>query len=305
MHPHGMIDFHSHFFSAVFFETLAKLSPQPGSVEEKLSRVATKVGLELPNPSVAAHWQRWQDELDRHGVERIVSFASVPEEAPALAEARELSQGRLIPFALVNPLGDGAADRARSLLTEKGFKGLLFFPAMHRFDPSCEQAMAVYEQVDAARAVAVVHCGMLQVKIRDLLGIPRPYDFRHADPLLLAPAANRFKNATFVIPHFGAGMLRETLMLGSQCENVCVDSSSSNSWLDTQACDIDLAGVFRKAYQVFGGSRVLFGTDSSTFPRGWRKDLFDAQYAALDRAGIPARARDEIFVGNAKRLLAL
>ena len=31
-----IIDFHTHFFSRTFFDTLATLSPQPGTVDEKL-----------------------------------------------------------------------------------------------------------------------------------------------------------------------------------------------------------------------------------------------------------------------------
>ena len=47
------------------------------------------------------------------------------------------------------------------------------------------------------------------------------------------PAAGRFPNVSFVVPHFGAGFLQETLMLGAQCNNAYVDTSSSNGWMRT------------------------------------------------------------------------
>ncbi len=304
--PHVMaavIDFHSHFFSRPFFETLAALSPQPGTVDEKLARVSAKAGLALPPADVGAHLARWVAEWDRNGVTHAVSFARRPADAPALAEAARLAAGRMTPFALVNPRADGAAQRAEALLGQHGFKGLLFFPAMHQFDPSGPEAAAVFEVVDRHRACAVVHCGMLQVKLRDLLGLPRPYDFRHANPLRVAPAANRFRSANFVIPHFGAGMLRETLMVGAQCENVFVDTSSSNDWIRTQEQPTTLARVFERALGVFGANRILFGTDSSTFPRGFRADLLKTQREALDVAGVTRDQQDAIFQGNAARLL--
>ncbi len=300
-----MIDFHSHFFSYAFFETLAKISPLPGTPEEKLARVAAKTGLELPSRDVAQHWERWKKELDRCGVDHLVSFASLPEEVASLVEAKRLAAGRMTTFALVHPLAEGAKDKVRALLTTHGFSGILLFPAMHRFDPSGPEAAAVFEVVDELGAIAVVHCGLLQVKLRDLLEIPRPYDFRFADPLLIAPAANRFRRARFVVPHFGAGMFRETLMLGSQCENVYVDTSSSNSWLATQESKLTLADVFARALPVFSKDRILFGTDSSTLPRGWRDDLLSQQREALEKIGADAATREAIFHGNAKRLLAL
>lgn len=299
-----MIDFHSHFFSRVFFETLAAQSPLPGSIEEKLRKVCDKTGLVLPDKDVARHTERWIGMLDQHGVDHIVSFASLPEEAPVLMEAVQHAKGSLTAFALVNPRADGAAQKARALLAG-GFRGILLFPAMHGFDPSGEEAAAVLKEVDDAGAFAVVHCGMLQVKLRDLLGLPRPYDFSFSNPLRLVPAANRFRKARFVIPHFGAGMFRETLLVGSQCENVYVDTSSSNSWMATDPSGIDLAGVFARAVGVFGAQRVLFGTDSSTLPRGWRHDLLKDQLVAMEKAGVGNSDRQRILDGNARALLGL
>src|SRR5690606_9961390 len=112
-------------------------------------------------------------------------------------------------------------------------------------------------------------------------------------------------DVTFVVPHFGAGFLRETLMLGAQCGNVCVDSSSSNTWMATQPAATTLATVFERTLGVFGPRRVLFGTDSSTLPRGWRVDLKQAQEAALTEIGADAATRDAVFDGNARRLLGL
>src|SRR5262245_26317766 len=100
--PMAIQDAHTHFFSRPFFEGLAALSPrkdEPGLVEA----VAARAGLELPDPDPARHATRWLAEMDKHGVARMVSFASLPGEAEAVAAAARGSGGRLLAYALVNP----------------------------------------------------------------------------------------------------------------------------------------------------------------------------------------------------------
>lgn len=299
----GVIDFHMHFFGRVFFETLAAQSPQPGDVASRLAAVVQRTGIELPEADVGAHTRRWLAQADAHGVERLCAFASVPEEIPTLAQAAAASGGRLVPFALVNPTVAGAAAKVRELIAKQGFGGVLLFPAMHHYrvgDAVCAELLSVLNE---ARAICYVHCGVLVVKLRDLLGLPRPMDLQYADPLSIVPAANRCPDVQFVIPHFGAGFLRETLMAGAQCANVFVDSSSSNAWRATQERPITLAQAFERALGVFGPERILFGTDSNVFPAGWRADRLAEQRAALAEAGADAAAVEAVLGGNAQRLL--
>jgi predicted TIM-barrel fold metal-dependent hydrolase len=44
--------------------------------------------------------------------------------------------------------------------------------------------------------------------------------------------------------------------------------------------------VLRQAVEVMGAGRLLFGTDSTFFPRGWRRDVFDQQMALFVEAGL-------------------
>jgi hypothetical protein len=44
--------------------------------------------------------------------------------------------------------------------------------------------------------------------------------------------------------------------------------------------------------------RLLFGTDSSFFPRGWQRGVHDDQRAALDRLGVAAADQEAIFGGT-------
>jgi hypothetical protein len=53
---------------------------------------------------------------------------------------------------------------------------------------------------------------------------------------------------------------------------------------------------------VLGPSRLLFGTDSSFFPRGWQRGVFQSQKAAATEAGIRESDQALIFGGNFERL---
>ena len=60
--------------------------------------------------------------------------------------------------------------------------------------------------------------------------------------------------------------------------------------------------VFRQALAVVGPERLLFGTDSSFFPRGWVSNVYEQQNAALDELGASTDVREKIFGGNFQRV---
>jgi hypothetical protein len=53
---------------------------------------------------------------------------------------------------------------------------------------------------------------------------------------------------------------------------------------------------------VLGPTRLLFGTDSSFFPRGWQRGIYQTQQAAAVEAGISDSDQALIFGGNFDRL---
>jgi hypothetical protein len=60
--------------------------------------------------------------------------------------------------------------------------------------------------------------------------------------------------------------------------------------------------VFRQALAVVGPERLLFGTDSSFFPRGWVKEVYERQSEALDDVRAPSETRELVFSGNFDRV---
>jgi hypothetical protein len=49
---------------------------------------------------------------------------------------------------------------------------------------------------------------------------------------------------------------------------------------------------------------VLFGTDSSFFPRGWQQPVYAAQDVAARAAGLSEGDREQIFGGNFDRMFS-
>ena len=136
----------------------------------------------------------------------------------------------------------------------------------------------------AGPGAVFVHCGVLTVGVRQKLGLPSPFDLRLGDPLAVAAVAARFPTVPVIMPHFGAGILPR----GADGRGPVPEHPSRHvelERLDQVPSRPDARGVFRQALAVAGPERLLFGTDSSFFPRGWQRPIFDAQRAALDAIG--------------------
>ena len=279
-------DAHVHFFSPMFFSTLGG---QPATL-----------GWEDP-VSADALADKWDAELDRHGVDRAAIIASVPGDEASVAAALARHPSRFVGFFMVDPTREDAVDRVGRAF-EQGLRGVCLFPAMQRYSIQDPRSLAVFERATAQPgAVVFVHCGVLSVGARKKLGLPSPFDMRFGNPLDLHAVALRFATLPIIVPHFGAGLFREALMLADMCANVYLDTSSSNAWI-RYTPGLTLETVFKTATSVVGAERLLFGTDSSFFPRGWNRDVFETQQKAMQAAGLDAASRSQVFQANFDRL---
>ena len=300
-----LVDFHSHFFSRAFFDALNAGSPLPGEPEVRLQGVAARAQIELPPDDPCLLAERWIQDMDSHGVGHMVTFASLTSEAESVLKGVQHGAGRLTGFVVLDPTQKDIGKKLEGLFGTGNFKGALFFPALHGYRADGPEMQGLLEQLSAFKTLIVVHCGLLRIGLRDAFGLPKHYAIHKANPLHLIPVADRHPGLNFIIPHFGAGFFRELLMAGSQCPNIHVDTSSSNNWMDTQPERLTLPDVFERTLSVFGAQRVLFGTDSSTFPRGWRRSVLTSQREALGACGLKEEQRQMVLGGNASRLLGL
>ena len=282
-------DVHCHFFSTPFFAALGG------------DAAISSLGWDPPGTAEALA-DRWLAELDRTGVSRAALIASVPGDAASVGAAVQRHRRRFVGMCILDPTRPDASETAATAIDTHGLRGLCLFPAMHQFAIQDDRVLGIFE-VAAERpgTVVFVHCGVLSVGIRKLLGLPCPFDIRFGNPLDLNAVANAYPKVKIIVPHFGAGMFREALMLADQCANVLFDTSSSNKWIQYDP-GLTLTTVFRTALSVVGPDRLLFGTDSSFFPRGWVRDVYEQQSAVLDELGAGAEVREKVFGGNFERV---
>ncbi len=294
-------DAHAHLFTRRFFETMAGLAP-PGRLggPDPVAKLGEEMGLEIPakRGDAAARWER---ELQERGVEAVVLMGSIPGETDEVAEAVEALSGHCIGYAMVDPTKPAAAESI-ARMREGSLCGAAFFPAMHGYRISDEAIRPALDAVRDSGLVAFVHFGLLRLGLRDKLGAGCPFDLNYANPIDLHTVALTYPEVTFQIPHFGCGFFREVLLLGAQVSNVVLDTSSSNSWVKTQVPGITLEEVFARALDVYGPKRILFGTDSSVFPRGWRRDIFEEQVGILKKLGMTAGEAADVLGGNLTRV---
>jgi predicted TIM-barrel fold metal-dependent hydrolase len=292
-------DAHAHLFSHGFFRVLAAQRGRGESVEA----LTAELGWREPPEDNRAFAGIWKQELDRHGVARSVLMASVPGDAGSAAEVAAEHPERFYGYFMCDPTARDAAEGVRRAI-DSGLQGICLFPAMHRYRIQDERLDPLWSLVAGeTNLVVFVHMGILKVGVRSKLGLPSRFDMSCSNPMDLHRVAVDHPEIRFVMPHFGAGYFREALMLGDLVTNVWLDTSSSNAWMRCLVPEITLIDVFRKALEVYGSERLLFGSDSSFFPRGWNREIFDTQAAVLGELGVDAEAAAAIFGRNLQSLL--
>jgi uncharacterized protein len=297
--PLAVADAHVHFFSHRFFSSLAE---QKGVTAGEL---APLLNWQLPADDPIHLADGWAQELDKYGVAKASLIASVPGDSESVIAAVRRHPQRFYGYMMVNPAATDAVEQAKAALASGHIHALCFFPAMHRYPIYDDRVTALLELLAGhPHAAAFVHCGVLSVGVRKVLGLPSLFDMRYSNPIDLHGVALRFPRLRFVVPHFGAGYLREALMLCDLCPNVYLDTSSSNSWMRFEESQLDLRSVFKRALDVVGPKRLLFGSDSSYFPRGWNAHVFEAQCKALYEIGVTDEVARLIFQENLPQLFS-
>jgi uncharacterized protein len=125
------------------------------------------------------------------------------------------------------------------------------------------------------------------------------------NPGALEQVCRDFPTIQFVVPHFGIQYVKELLFLCWACENVHVDTSGSNQWTRWMPYALTLDDLIRKFYETIGPERILFGSDSSWFPRGFSIRYLQDQIRACRFMNLPDDALRKIFGQNAVRLFRL
>jgi hypothetical protein len=295
-------DAHVHFFSFNFFKTLIKMKGIK-AVSEEFIRLRDELQIEIPPISPVQLARRWIEEMDKFGISKMVLLGSIPNDEASISTAVTAFPERFVGFFMIDPFADEVNYIVKNAFENLKMKGILLFPSMFHFHIYDDILEEVYKTVQGYGGVIFAHFGILKIPIREKLGIPCNFDGTYSNPTDLHRVAIRYPDINFVIPHFGAGYLREVLFLGAQCKNIYIDTSSSNNWLKLLPCELDLKTVFAKTIDVFGTERIIFGSDSGIFPRGYRIDILEQQFEILEELGLSRDEMQNILAGNLKRIL--
>jgi predicted TIM-barrel fold metal-dependent hydrolase len=239
--------------------------------------------------------RRWQGEFERHGVKAGI-FLGLDEDPEPLRAFVAACPERFVGYAFVHPRDPDAPRKLEHQVRECGFRGLKLIATNQWFRACDREIYPLWEKAAELKIPVLIHYGV---------SIGYNADFRYANPLDLQPVLRDFPDLNFILAHFGTGFFREALMLCYQADNILLDTSSSNVWIKYQGYPLTLEDVFRRSIEAAGPERIVFGTDSSYFPRGFRKDILDEQTDILSGIGLTVGEQKLILGGNIARLTGL
>ncbi|GAA0340527.1 hypothetical protein GCM10008967_33610 [Bacillus carboniphilus] len=239
---------------------------------------------------------RWAKEVEHYNLDKMVFLTSKSNDH--LAQQISKYPDQFIGFAH-HPIEDGnARDELKRAVEELGLKGYkLFGPLINRklHDLSLTP---VWEYLAEKRIPVLIHFGLLG----RAGGI---VEHQNINPLAIFNVAREYPTIPIIIPHFGAGYFKELLHLCWSCPNVYIDTSGSNQWIRWMPYHLDLELLFRKTYELIGSERIIFGTDSNGFPRGFVYRYLQEQVKVCRDLNMREEDIENIFGNNARRLLNL
>ena len=304
----NIIDSHSHFpvgehvlkdmISEERFQEYQRLADKqpPSRAQKQWKKAWNFAGPEKNKLSDHKLASRWVEELDKCGIDKIIWVTGGGNER--LSKICSLYPDRFIGYAHHNLFAEDAAELLEKAVREQGLKGYKILSPVLDKPITDRQAYPVWEVCEKYDIPVLIHFGIMGA------GGGIAYN-ENINPQILEPVAKEFPGVKFIIPHFGCGHPRELLFLGWVCENVYVDTSGSNQWMRWMPYQVTIESSFKKFYETFGPERIIFGTDSSYFPRGFAVEYLHEQNKVVRFMNISEEEVQLIFGGNISRLLHL
>lgn len=273
-----IIDGHSHMITEGIAKSM-KISPH----------ILKYLNQEWTKHSIKEHVDVWLDAMDKNEIEKTVFMAT----AHLNEEFNEFinSSNRFIGFARINPLLPDSLEMLKKEYNG-GMRGVKLYATNDGFDVSCD-CNPIYEYCEKMHLPIVIHFGV---------SIGGKSDLFHGNPVMLSKVLRDYPGINFTIAHFGAGFFRELLMLKYKQDNLFVDTSGTNNWIEYQDNPFTLKDVFEKTIKVFTPQNVIFGSDTRIFPDGYRENILKQQRGILDELNISSKDQEDIMYYNAKRV---
>jgi uncharacterized protein len=304
-YPFPILDAHAHFPVEHTIGREGADRPQHpllrGYAEDRMRRMHKEWGTAPADAAartpaeIEALADRWADEVERVGLRWIVFVTGQSNDL--LAGVVRRHPDHFIGLAH-HSLRPGAADELRRAVDELGLKGYKLLGPRTEVPFEDASVRDVWEFCAERRLPVLIHFGFLG-RGGGIVQHPR------MSPLSLFEVARDFPEVPFIVPHFGAGYWQDLLALCWSLPNVYVDTSGSNQWIRWMPYPLTLEDLFRKAFETIGPERLLFGTDSSAFPRGFAHRYLEEQLRVCYSLNLPETDIARVFGGNAAALLGV
>ena len=295
--PEQIYDSHCHYFG---YSTMERFAEQRGyaTVDELAKNWNFKgMSMDIPPKDPSKLAELWANELEAKGCDKAVlfpEFNKIDEMIVAVEEYPDL----FIPYIMLNPVEENVnpMDILETAYSKVGIKGFKLYPPSHYYHAYDDRIIPYYEFAQDHDLAITFHFG---------ISVGQTADIRFMNPADLSPIARDFSRINFLLAHFATGYLKELLFLMYHVDNVYAESSSSNAWMKYMPYEINLHQVFQRILNVKGYQKIVFGTDSSFMPRGWRRSIYETQLSVTNHLGLSQEAIDGIFWKNLERLLKL
>lgn len=253
---------------------------------------------EEPMEDPAQAGERWYRECERFALERVVFMTGGGNETLSAVVAAH--PDRFSGFAH-HYIGErDAAQKLERAVTAQGLCGYKILAPVVEKPLSSPEYADVFEVCHRRRLPVLVHFGILGGG-----GGCGIVSGPNLSPLALAETAQRFPHAKFIVPHFGCGFPDELLTLCWASPNVYVDTSGNNLWTRWTMQRYTLEQLFERFYATVGPGRILFGSDSEWFPRGFAVRYLMDQLRAARGLNLPKADIQRIFRENALEMLGM
>ena len=249
-----IIDVHHHFFTKNTAEAFKKLFSQEfsqGFAETNPERFKNFQKLLEPEEQAL----KLIENMKLNGIDQVLPMAFNFDTEGAFIAHQKFPES----FPGVIPFLDPEHHDNPQIVAEwkkKGAVGVKFYPGQWKKTKFSDETLLPYlEALQEHGLTPIIHFGVM--KGGPQVGWP-------CNPLELRPWLQNKKlvELNFIIAHFGAGYLREVLMMAyGHGKQIYVDTSGSNDWIFWSPWT-DLTYVFEKTIKALGSSHVMFGTDS-------------------------------------------
>ncbi len=298
------VDSHVHLVTA---KMLMQVSSRFSKIKSNILERAESMGRKFVNPdfveflnntSIPDFARLWERELDKNNIDHALFLPISGGSNEQLDEFVSINPERFSAYVfLENPKSRSGVKKFEKLIKTGSFVGIKLYPSIQNFSVADKALFPLYEKAAELATPLLIHFGITHAPLSD---------YRFTNPLDLQLPSKMFPETNFIIANFGAGFFRELLLLGFHSENIYVDTSGTNNWRKYQPKVMPLKDVFKRTLEVYGPSKVLYGTDTIINDASrYRQFVLREQTKVMRDLKLPKKDRDLIMGRNAFDLFGL